>query len=788
MANWTALVAAMHASIKNNTTGAITGDVLQVELDRMIIALGATSGYKGIAVPATDPPAIDGTAFYLASENGVYSNFGITITRTGLYVFEYQDGAWTSYTVLVNEEVAIQPWLNGTKNVTLVSNVLTFGVAGFTLLVGNKNYVITGDVPYTFSRVAATRGFLYFDLDKVKGLTNGSAINWTSNNPFVVTTENLGTGDYYLIASYYTTGMLINDTQLAYSITNDAIVAGINFPNQNKIYQQFGKLFCYVLPQVYITVDTTANLITIPIGFSVMGLSSKSTQYYTTVAEQTCSIMPVNLAGATQASTLGVLLFDTTALTFKTLLHSETQPANTLVVGMVRRTEYSTTKVGDVYIWGLEVYKLDGVIKGSANNIIDRNRDIEALMLGAVAPKNSTQRYTFAHISDIHEANESITNLANYVNLYPINAVYQCGDLNDQSAASAIPSTTLAALDRLTKPFYPVVGNHDKGGGFTIATNYSNLQVYNEYIAPFLVQDGVTRITPAGANLSYYKVDNTTYHIRTIFLNEFDNDLAADGTDYAVSRGYRCFGQAQIDWLCARLLDTPSGYSVIIVLHQAPFYLDSANLIRSSFSYQGTVTYEPVQTNPNWMLPSIVNAYLNKINLTSTPLSYGFVHGSAGFKAASETALNTSYTVTINTNFSSPTNATPKFIGYFCGHSHVDIVGFITDPTASIPVLSPKQPLVMVTTANYSVSHSLSDDLPRVYGTKSQDAFNICSVDTTNERLYVVRVGSNTGSDLSVRKSAILNYGTGEFEGESLGDLTTDSFSINTDGELILTY
>jgi len=793
MANWTALIQEIHDNIYLNTTGDIKGDTLQSVLDSIVGALGTTSGFKGVAVTTTVPPSLDGTAFYLASESGVYSNFGITIARKGIYVFEYQNGAWTSKTVSTENSISIMPWLNGTSNITLADNVLTFGTSGFTLLVGSKKYLITGDSAYTFSRVGSTtRGFLYFDLDKVKNQNDSYAVNWTSNNPFIVTTENLSTsGNYYLIASYYATGLFINDTQLAYSLNHDSITDGLNFPNQNKIYQQFGNLFCSALPQVYVTVDTASNLITIPIGFSVIGLTSKVR--YTTTASQTCSVIPVNLSGVSQTSTMGILLFNTTDFTFVNLLYSETQPANTLIVGIVRRSELSSTKTGDVYIWGLENYKLDGVIKGNANNIIDRNRDIETIMLSAAKRINTTQRYTFAHISDVHGSIESMTNLATYVNNYPIQAVYNGGDMNSENVAAPMSAAMLSAIDRLTKPYYPILGNHDKGNGFLIAENYDNQDAYDNYIAPFLVQDGTNRITPAGDNLSYYKVDNSTYKIRTIFLNEFDNDLE-DGLNYAVSHAARCFSQAQINWLidCLTVYNAttnpdnflPADYHVIIVMHQPPIYIanvPASGTTRSSFSYQGTVNYQGNKTHVDWILCDIINAFLNKTTLNKT---YGFeptlntVTYNVSNNETLKNNLNANYSIAINTTFA---YTTPKFVGYFFGHTHSDLVGFITEFT-------PSQAIIGIGAGTSVMSRTTDDNVSRVLSTKSQDLFNVCSVDTATNRLFIVRVGANIDSNLSVRKSAILNYVTGEFEGESLGDLTTDSFSINEDGELILTY
>ena len=99
MANWTNLKTAIHNIIYENTSGDISGDDLQGVLDSIIDTVGGNSTFKGVAVPSTTVTTPDGPQFYLAHENGVYANFGITITRTGLYVLEYRDGAWTSKTV-----------------------------------------------------------------------------------------------------------------------------------------------------------------------------------------------------------------------------------------------------------------------------------------------------------------------------------------------------------------------------------------------------------------------------------------------------------------------------------------------------------------------------------------------------------------------------------------------------------------------------------------------------------------------------------------------------------------
>ncbi len=773
MANWTTLIAQIHSAVKENIEGEITGLVMQQTLDAMVNALGALSGFKGVATPTSTPATTDGTQFYLASQAGFYPNYGSkTISFPGIHVLEFNNGAWTLGTVYEYNEVSIMPSLNNTNNVSLSNNTLTFGASGFTLLVGNKKYLVSGNSDYTFSRASGTtRGFLYFNLDKIKGKSDGYSINWTSDNPFVVSNENLISGNCHLIASYYADELFINDTQLSYYLNHKEIVEGLNFPVQNKIYQQFGKLFCSAFPQVYVNVDTASNTITIPIGFSIVGLNGQNR--YITTSEQTCTIIPVSLNGVAQISTLSYLLFNTSDLTFVNLLYSETQPENTLIVGVVRRSELSSIKSGDVYIWGLENYKIDGVIKGSANNIIDRNRDIETTMLSAVSRINTTQRYSFAHISDVHGSIESMTNLAYYVNNYPIQAVYNSGDQNENGGV--LSDAMIASIDKLKKAYYPVIGNHDKGNGFPLSSNINNDTVYDRYIAPFVTQDGTQRIFPpitGATKKSYYKVDNA-YNVRTIFLNEFDNDLI-DGDNYAVSHKARCFSQAQIDWLITCLQPyhitnnpngLPGGYHVIIMMHQPPIYIDTvpaSGTVRSSFSFQGTVTYQGNKTqgfdgvSSNWILVDIIDAFLNKATLNKTYLFEPSLEGETynlNRNAALTTTLNNDFKITVNTTFA---YTTPKFVGYFFGHTHTDLVGFIKERT-------PYQAIVGIGSGSCVMARTTDDNVSRVLATKSQDLFNVCSVDTSNSRLFVVRIGADIDNNLSVRRSVILNYVTGTF-------------------------
>ena len=75
MANWQILKAAIADVIKTNGNQEITGRVLQNALNNIISNLGANATFAGIATPETNPGTPDQNIFYIASSNGVYSNF-----------------------------------------------------------------------------------------------------------------------------------------------------------------------------------------------------------------------------------------------------------------------------------------------------------------------------------------------------------------------------------------------------------------------------------------------------------------------------------------------------------------------------------------------------------------------------------------------------------------------------------------------------------------------------------------------------------------------------------------
>lgn len=94
MANWSTLKAAIASVIKNNGNQEITGQVLQNTLNSIISNIGKDSSFVDIAIPSTNPGVPDGNVFYLATKQGIYSNFsGITVLKGEVAILEWR-GKW----------------------------------------------------------------------------------------------------------------------------------------------------------------------------------------------------------------------------------------------------------------------------------------------------------------------------------------------------------------------------------------------------------------------------------------------------------------------------------------------------------------------------------------------------------------------------------------------------------------------------------------------------------------------------------------------------------------------
>lgn len=94
MGNYEELKAAVSSVIKTNGNQEITGQVLQNTLTTLISQVGANATFAGIATPDTAPGAPDQNIFYIASSNGVYSNFDGYKLEDEIVLFVNESQRW----------------------------------------------------------------------------------------------------------------------------------------------------------------------------------------------------------------------------------------------------------------------------------------------------------------------------------------------------------------------------------------------------------------------------------------------------------------------------------------------------------------------------------------------------------------------------------------------------------------------------------------------------------------------------------------------------------------------
>lgn len=94
---YTNLINAISAVVKTNGNGEITGQNMQDVLKSIVNTIGANATFAGIATPATVPPstATNANVFYIASQNGIYSNFGGIVIADEVAILSNMGGSWT---------------------------------------------------------------------------------------------------------------------------------------------------------------------------------------------------------------------------------------------------------------------------------------------------------------------------------------------------------------------------------------------------------------------------------------------------------------------------------------------------------------------------------------------------------------------------------------------------------------------------------------------------------------------------------------------------------------------
>lgn len=97
MGNYEQLKHAISDVIKTNGNQEITGEIMKNTLLSIISTIGNDATFAGIAVPETNPGTPDQNVFYIASQPGIYSNFGSIKLVDQVLILTNKNGYWVKF-------------------------------------------------------------------------------------------------------------------------------------------------------------------------------------------------------------------------------------------------------------------------------------------------------------------------------------------------------------------------------------------------------------------------------------------------------------------------------------------------------------------------------------------------------------------------------------------------------------------------------------------------------------------------------------------------------------------
>lgn len=637
---------------------------------------------------------------------------------------------------------AVVPWLNNSKNIKIDTNTLTIEKAGFTIILDDKRYNFVGneDLIIDGGTGSPTRRYVWVDLTLATPYSSSldsNTYSWDSIEGLItVTSEGFQHANKFLLATSYMDNWMFPNGGAADIVAAERDVLRLNYISpflQRRASDDDDK----------ITFDIAANKITVPAGF---GIVKKNEEGGAFLGNQYLTITPTEIDDETPyASSLSWLMFNPYTGKVTNRVWSAKQDPEAVLIGTIHRTTPSLSSVGNITVTSLFKYRILGgeAEDGSTPGIITRNSDITAFVQGATnymqgGPGGAMQtRFSLCWTSDTHSNTRTCSNFVTYLNSNPgLDYGIVTGDLAAGNFNSSVQSM-LDALLSSSKPIIPLVGNHDCGNSFLVSQSGSHEQVYTKFIAPFIPKLELSEDENTGKN--YYYKDFKDKKIRLINIYEYDAplDLKDGGLEYKIFRGNTVYSQIQIDWFINLLQNTPSDYGVIVATHSPQVSASGEARINRDKGFTSNTVVDDYYNSMYYIngspLVDIIAAWKSGGSLD---LAYSFKN-EASYLAPLE----------VRADFSS--RGSSEFICFLSGHTHRDIVGTMVNGNT---------PFIVVTCGTDDIGQTSYDDLPRVSSSRTEDAFNILSVDRQKRLIYIVRVGANANNELDPRKFMKIGY------------------------------
>ncbi len=268
----------------------------------------------------------------------------------------------------------------------------------------------------------------------------------------------------------------------------------------------------------------------------------------------------------------------------------------------------------------------------TTHGVIGQMYPEEVRMIEGALNNRLTNRFHFIHLSDNH--NTTFASASEFLDLCPADFIVNTGDLVADKFSDSV-ATTMTDATSPTKPVYLCIGNHDA------VRAPSQQDIFDKFIAPTNAHNG----TSFDKTFYHVDIDKGSFLFKCIFLNAYDGftpeELASN--TYSQIIGGKMTSE-QVEWFIGQLQAAATeGRTVCVFIHNVPTYYDPDTLLYNWKDRKQVNTTESVSRNLTFLL-DIVDAFI-----AGTSYEYG----------------GTTY------NFS----AVGKFVAWFAGHTHYDMLG-----------------------------------------------------------------------------------------------------------------
>lgn len=130
MGNYQELKDAISAVIKTNGNEEITGNVLKNTLLTIVNTIGSNMTFVDVAKPTTNPGTPDQKVFYLASKDGVYSNFNNIEVNQEVVILTNRFGVWQKISTGIANSDSVKDLLKATTTINVSALYPTNGDNG----------------------------------------------------------------------------------------------------------------------------------------------------------------------------------------------------------------------------------------------------------------------------------------------------------------------------------------------------------------------------------------------------------------------------------------------------------------------------------------------------------------------------------------------------------------------------------------------------------------------------------------------------------------------------------